>query len=54
MNKLISEILEKGKGLYLDEGLLLLRVSGEDKNKFLQGQLTNDVESLVNEEYLLA
>jgi folate-binding protein YgfZ len=54
MNKLISEILENGKGLYLDEGLLLLRVSGEDKNKFLQGQLTNDVESLINEEYLLA
>lgn len=54
MNKLISEILENGKGLYLDEGLLLLRVSGEDKNKFLQGQLTNDVESLINGEYLLA
>ena len=54
MNKLISEILENEKGLYLDEGLLLLRVSGEDKIKFLQGQLTNDVESLINEEYLLA
>lgn len=54
MNKLISEILENEKGLYLDEGLLLLRVSGEDKNKFLQGQLTNDVESLINQEYLLA
>jgi folate-binding protein YgfZ len=54
MNKLISEILENGKGIFLDEGLLLLRVSGEDKNKFLQGQLTNDIESLSNDEYLLA
>jgi folate-binding protein YgfZ len=54
MNKLISEILENEKGLFLDEGLSLLRVSGEDKNKFLQGQLTNDIESLSNNEYLLA
>ena len=54
MNKLISEILENKKGLFLDNGLLMLRVSGDDKNKFLQGQLTNDVESLSDEEYLLA
>ena len=46
MNKLISEILENETGLFLDDGLLMLRVSGEDNNKFLQGQLTNDVESL--------
>jgi len=54
MNKLISEILENETGLFLDDGLLMLRVSGEDNNKFLQGQLTNDVESLSSEEYILA
>lgn len=54
MNKLISEILENEKILFHDTGLSAIRVSGKDKNKFLQGQLTNDIESLGNEKYLLA
>ena len=54
MKKLISEILEFKKGLFHDKGLSVVRVIGEDKIKFLQGQLTNDVNKLDDENYLLA
>ena len=54
MNKLISNIIEKNNGPYYDAGMDVIRVSGIDNKKFLQGQLTNDIVSLQDEKYKLA
>ena len=54
MNKLISDIIKKHSGPYYDNGVSVIRVSGIDNKKFLQGQLTNDVDSLGNNQYKLA
>jgi folate-binding protein YgfZ len=54
MNKLISNIIEKNNGPYYDAGIDVIRVSGIDNKKFLQGQLTNDIVSLQDQKYKLA
>jgi len=54
MNKLISYIIEKNNGPYYDAGMGVIRVSGIDNKKFLQGQLTNDIVSLQDQKYKLA
>ena len=54
MNKLISNIIEKNNGPYHDAGIDVIRVSGIDNKKFLQGQLTNDIVSLQDQKYKLA
>ena len=54
MNKLISEIIAKCNGPYLDKDLAIITVSGKDNKKFLQGQLTNDVIGLDSEKYTLS
>tara|TARA_B100001063_G_scaffold49854_1_gene43894 strand:+ start:376 stop:1290 length:915 start_codon:yes stop_codon:yes gene_type:complete len=54
MNKLISNIIEKHHEPYCDEGIVIIRVSGIDNKKFLQGQLTNDLDSLQDQKYKLA
>ena len=54
MNKLISNIIEKNNGPYHDSGIGVIRVSGIDNKKFLQGQLTNDINSLQDQKYKLA
>ena len=54
MNKLISNIIEKNNEPYYDAGIDVIRVSGIDNKKFLQGQLTNDIVSLQDQKYKLA
>ncbi len=54
MNKLISDIIRENNGPYSDNGVSVIRVSGIDNKQFLQGQLTNDIDSLGNEQYKLA
>ena len=54
MNKLISDIIREHNGPYSDNGVSVIRVSGIDNKQFLQGQLTNDIDSLGNEQYKLA
>ncbi len=54
MNKLISDIIVNNNGPYCDNGISLIRVSGIDNKQFLQGQLTNDVDNLGNDQYKLA
>ncbi len=54
MNKLISDIIREHNGPYHDNGVSVVRVSGIDNKKFLQGQLTNDINSLGNDQYKLA
>ena len=54
MDKLISDIIREHNGPYSDNGVSVIRVSGIDNKKFLQGQLTNDIDSLGNEQYKLA
>ena len=54
MNKLILNIIEKNNGPYHDAGIDVIRVSGIDNKKFLQGQLTNDIVSLQDQKYKLA
>jgi len=54
MNKLISDIIEKNNGPYHDSGIGVIRVSGIDNKKFLQGQLTNDINNLRDQKYKLA
>tara|TARA_Y100000389_G_scaffold33298_1_gene28344 strand:+ start:103 stop:1017 length:915 start_codon:yes stop_codon:yes gene_type:complete len=54
MNKLISNIIENNNGPYHDVGVGVIRVSGIDNKKFLQGQLTNDIVSLKDQKYKLA
>ena len=46
MDKLIKEIRSNHTYMYLDNTLAAIRVSGKDNKKFLQGQLTNDIEKL--------
>ena len=46
MDNLIKEIRSNHSEMYLDNTLTAIRVSGKDNKKFLQGQLTNDIEKL--------
>ena len=46
MDNLIKEIRSNHSYMYLDNTLAAIRVSGKDNKKFLQGQLTNDIEKL--------
>ena len=46
MNNLIKEIRSNHSDMYVDNTLAAIRVSGKDNKKFLQGQLTNDIEKL--------
>ena len=46
MNNLIKEIRLNHSNMYVDNTLAVIRVSGKDNKKFLQGQLTNDIENL--------
>ena len=46
MNNIIKEIRLNHSNMYVDNTLAAIRVSGKDNKKFLQGQLTNDIEKL--------
>ena len=46
MNNLIKEIRLNHSYMYIDNTVAAIRVSGKDNKKFLQGQLTNDIEKL--------
>ena len=46
MNNIIQKIKTQYGGVYKDDGLTIIKVSGTDNIKFLQGQLTNDLENL--------
>ena len=46
MDNLIKEIRSNHSDMYVDNTLAAVRVSGKDNKKFLQGQLTNDIEKL--------
>ena len=46
MDNLIKEIRSNHTDMYVDNTLAAIRVSGKDNKKFLQGQLTNDIEKL--------
>ena len=46
MDNLIKQIRSNHSEMYLDNTLAAIRVSGKDNKKFLQGQLTNDIEKL--------
>ena len=46
MDNLIKEIRSNHSDMYVDNTLDAIRVSGKDNKKFLQGQLTNDIEKL--------
>ena len=46
MDDLIKEIRSNHSDMYVDNTLAAIRVSGKDNKKFLQGQLTNDIEKL--------
>ena len=46
MDNLIKEIRSNHSNMYVDNTLAAIRVSGKDNKKFLQGQLTNDIEKL--------
>ena len=45
MDNLIKEIRSNHSDMYVDNTLAAIRVSGKDNKKFLQGQLTNDIEN---------
>ena len=46
MDNLIKEIRLNHSDMYIDNTLAAIRVTGKDNKKFLQGQLTNDIEKL--------
>ena len=46
MDNLIKEIRLNHSDIYFDNTVAAIRVSGKDNKKFLQGQLTNDMEKL--------
>ena len=46
MDNLIKEIRLNHSDMYVDNTLAAIRVTGKDNKKFLQGQLTNDIEKL--------
>ncbi len=46
MDNLIKEIRSNHSDMYADNTLAAIKVSGKDNKKFLQGQLTNDIEKL--------
>ncbi len=48
MNNIINEIKSSYNDVYRDSGLTIIKVSGNDNVKFLQGQLTNDIEKLTD------
>ena len=53
MDNLIKEIRSNHSDIYVDNTLAAIRVSGKDNKKFLQGQLTNDIEK-ISDSYLNA
>ena len=53
MDNLIKEIRSNYNGIYVDNTLAAIRVSGKDNKKFLQGQLTNDIEK-ISDKYMNA
>ena len=52
--EIISSALEKTAVISDDPETCCIRVSGEDAAKFLQGQLSNDIEDLTNESYQIS
>ena len=46
MDNLIKKIRLNHSDIYVDNTVAAIRVSGKDNKKFLQGQLTNDIEKL--------
>ena len=48
MDNLIKEIRSNHSDIYLDNRLAAIRVTGKDNKKFLQGQLTNDIEKILS------
>ena len=53
MDNLIKEIRSNYSDIYVDNTLAAIRVSGKDNKKFLQGQLTNDIEK-ISDKYMNA
>ena len=53
MDNLIKEIRSNHNDMYVDNTLAAIRVSGKDNKKFLQGQLTNDIEK-ISDKYMNA
>ena len=53
MNNIIQKIKMQYGDVYKDDGLTIIKVSGTDNIKFLQGQLTNDLENL-SDQYIKA
>ena len=53
MDNIINKIIPDYNELYIDNTLTAIKVTGKDNKKFLQGQLTNDIES-VTDNYLNA
>ena len=46
MDNIINKIISNFNGLYIDNSLTAIKVTGKDNIKFLQGQLTNDLENI--------
>jgi len=50
----LSNLVKKTSGISLDTETCCIRVSGDDAINFLQGQLSNDIESLNNQTYQIS
>ena len=50
----LSNLVKKTSGVSLDTETCCIRVSGDDAINFLQGQLSNDIESLNNQAYQIS
>ena len=50
----LSNLIKKTSGISLDTETCCIRVSGDDAINFLQGQLSNDIESLNNQSYQIS
>ena len=50
----LSNLVKKTSGVSLDTETCCIRVSGDDAINFLQGQLSNDIESLNNQSYQIS
>ena len=48
MDNIINKIILNFNELYIDNTLTAIKVTGKDNKKFLQGQLTNDIESITD------
>ncbi len=48
MDNIINKIILNFNELYIDNTLTAIKVTGTDNKKFLQGQLTNDIESITD------